>query len=206
MKRLCLSCIDPYACCDMLLKIAEEMWVLALVERVGIWTNASSAETPAAHSPRFLFLAKKHRMSCLSGRGFKKKEWFTLYTNYVTIRNEWTAKHSREADSMSRIHSVKGLFGQIIHYDEQGTKVGESWPGLFSGSLDHYDADGNYAGYTQPGVFADGIHYDAQGNKTGETWGGLFGQENHYDSDGNFVGDSWDTLTGIETDLDDWKP
>ena len=103
------------------------------------------------------------------------------------------------------IETVEGLFGEKKHY-RNDKLIGESWPGLFSGSLDHYDADGNYAGYTQPGVFADGIHYDAQGNKTGETWGGLFGQENHYDSDGHFVGDSWDTLTGIETDLDDWKP
>ena len=42
--------------------------------------------------------------------------------------------------------SVDGLFGQKIHYDENGNYVGESWPGLFEGSMEHYDANGQYAG------------------------------------------------------------
>lgn len=30
-------------------------------------------------------------------------------------------------------YSRKGLFGDIIHYDNNGKKVGESRPGLFGG-------------------------------------------------------------------------
>lgn len=40
--------------------------------------------------------------------------------------------------------SVDGLFGQKIHYDENGNYAGESWPGLFEGSLEHYDANEQY--------------------------------------------------------------
>ena len=44
--------------------------------------------------------------------------------------------------------SVDGLFGQKIHYDENGNYAGESWPGLFEGSMEHYDVNGQYAGYS----------------------------------------------------------
>ena len=40
-----------------------------------------------------------------------------------------------------RIKSIKGLFGQNIHYKD-GIKVGESWLGLFEGTQNHYDATG----------------------------------------------------------------
>lgn len=44
------------------------------------------------------------------------------------------------------IKSVKGIFGQLIHY-EDSRYAGESWPGLFEGSYEHYDANGRYTGY-----------------------------------------------------------
>ena len=66
-----------------------------------------------------------------------------------------------------KIHSVHGLFGTTIHYDENGNKVGKSVQGFFGGE-NHYDADGNCVGSSAPGIFADQIHYDANGNKVGD--------------------------------------
>ena len=75
-----------------------------------------------------------------------------------------------------RIKSIKGLFGQTIHY-EDGIKVGESWSGLLSGSQNHYDAEGRYIGYSDRGMIADLVHHDEHGNYIGETHTGLFGQK-----------------------------
>ena len=99
--------------------------------------------------------------------------------------------------------SVDGLFGQKIHYDENGNYAGESWPGLFEGSMEHYDANGKYAGYSDPGLFADQVHHRFDGQYLGETWDGIApGHKIHYDINGR-AGDSWDTLIGSETDLTD---
>ena len=38
--------------------------------------------------------------------------------------------------------TIDGLFGQRIHYHENGNYAGKSWPGLFEGSMEHYDANG----------------------------------------------------------------
>ncbi len=98
--------------------------------------------------------------------------------------------------------SVDGLFGQKIHYDENGNYAGESWPGLFEGSYEHYDANGMYAGYSDPGLFADQVHYRFDGQYLGETWSDtISGHKIHYDANGR-AGDSWDTLLGTDTDLD----
>ena len=99
-----------------------------------------------------------------------------------------------------RIKSVKGLFGQTIHY-ENGVKVGESWPGLFEGSMNHYDASGKYAGYSDRGLIADQVHHDADGRYINETTRGLFGQKKHYSADHGYVGETWDGLFGDTTDL-----
>ena len=90
-----------------------------------------------------------------------------------------------------QITSVKGLFGQIIHY-EDGRRVGESWPGLFEGSYDHYDADGRYAGYSDPGIVAELVHHDERGVYVGKTYTGLFGQKKHYSAEHGFAGETWD--------------
>jgi len=99
-----------------------------------------------------------------------------------------------------RIKSIKGLFGQIIHY-EDGSKVGESWPGLFSGTQKHYDASGRYIGYSSPGMIADLVHYDAHGNYIGETHTGLFGQKKHYSTDHGYIGKTWEAFSGDTIDL-----
>lgn len=101
------------------------------------------------------------------------------------------------------IKTVKGLFGQLIHY-EDGVKIGESWKGFFEGSYTHYDANGNYTGRSDPGVFADLIHHDEHGGYVGSTHTGLLGDKKHYGPTG-YVGSSYDSLSGISTDIIDFE-
>ena len=101
-----------------------------------------------------------------------------------------------------RIKSVKGLFGQLIHY-EDGMKTGESWPGIFRGSYDHYDANGKYAGYSDPGIVADLIHHNEHGGYAGTTYTGLLGEKKHYSAECGYVGESWEELVGETTTLTD---
>ena len=101
-----------------------------------------------------------------------------------------------------RIKSAKGLFGQIVHFID-GVKVGESWPGLFSGTQKHYDASGRYVGYSDRGIIADLVHYDEHGNHVGSTCTGLFGQKKHYSANGGYVGATCDGFTGDTTDIAD---
>lgn len=98
------------------------------------------------------------------------------------------------------IKSIKGLFGQTIHYKD-GIKVGESWPGLLSNTQNHYDAGGRYIGHSVPGVIANAVHYDEHGSRIGATCTGIFNERRHYDADCRFVGDTWDAFTGEETYL-----
>ena len=105
--------------------------------------------------------------------------------------------------SNRHITSVPGLFGETIHYDESGVKVGESWPGLFNGSMVHYGADGSYAGRSDPGLFAEFEHYDADGSHLGSTYHGLLnGMHVHYSDNDGYVGDTLDGLVSSDTDFD----
>ena len=105
---------------------------------------------------------------------------------------------------MSRkITTIEGLFGEKLHYDENGNKVGESWPGLFGGSYDHYDENGKYAGYSDPGIISDYNHYDAGNHRVGSSQRGVFGGYNHYDNDGykgHTIEGIFDSVTEIEDD------
>ena len=103
---------------------------------------------------------------------------------------------------MKKTKSIKGLFGQIIHY-EDGRYAGESWLGLFKESFEHYDATGKYAGYSDPGIIADLIHHDEYGGYTGETHTGLLGEKKHYSAERGYVGETWEGLTGETTALID---
>lgn len=103
---------------------------------------------------------------------------------------------------MSIWKSVKGLFGQTIHYKD-GVKVGETWDGFIPGTKKHYDANGNYAGYSSKGFFADEVHHDRTGARVGESWNGAFGMTHHYDNRGH-AGTSCDGLIGRNTDVDDF--
>lgn len=97
--------------------------------------------------------------------------------------------------------SIEGLFGQTIHYDENGNKVGESWPSLFGGE-EHYDTNGNFIGSSERGLFADRVHYDANYNHVGETYTGLFGSKQHYGTSGK-IGSSWQGIAGTESYMND---
>lgn len=107
--------------------------------------------------------------------------------------------HRKGDIHLKHIKSIKGLFGQLIHYRD-GKYVGESWPGLFTGSYEHFDADKGYAGYSDPGIVAGLVHHDEHGAYVGETHAGLFGQKHHYGVDG-YVGSSWDDMLSENTDL-----
>ena len=98
------------------------------------------------------------------------------------------------------IKSVKGFFGQLIHY-EDGRYAGESWPGLFEGSYDHYNGSGRYTGYSDPGIAADLVHHDEYGSQIGKTYPGLFGERRHYSTGHGYVGESWEGLVGETTSL-----
>ena len=99
-----------------------------------------------------------------------------------------------------RIKSIKDLFGQTIHY-EDGIKIGESWRGLFEGSLNHYDTDGRIVGYSDRGMIADLVHHDEHGGYIGETHTGVFGQQKHYSADHGYFGETWGSFDGDATDL-----
>ena len=102
---------------------------------------------------------------------------------------------------MSIWRSVKGLFGQTIHYKD-GKKVGESWDGFLPGSKIHYNADGGYAGRSDPGFFADLVHRDALGSKIGSTYTDDFGMSHHYGEHGK-AGVSYDGFVGTKSVFDD---
>ncbi len=102
---------------------------------------------------------------------------------------------------MSKGHSVEGFWGQTIHYDEKGHKIGESWPDLFGGYTNYddkmhkvgesrpgffgytnYDKAGNKVGSSTPGLLGT-THYDAKGHKTGSSYRGIIGSTNYINSD-----------------------
>lgn len=90
---------------------------------------------------------------------------------------------------MSVFRTVKGLFGQLIHYKD-GKRVGESWKGLFGDSYVHYNNQNEYVGRSDPGLLADQIHRDANGKYAGETWIDDNGFAVHYNNQGR-VGSSY---------------
>lgn len=97
--------------------------------------------------------------------------------------------------------SIKGLFGQTIHYKD-GVKVGETWDGLLPGTQNHYGADGGFVGSSAPGFLADEVHYNQNGERIGESWTDAFGTTRHYNDDG-YAGVSFDGFTGKTSYIDD---
>lgn len=102
---------------------------------------------------------------------------------------------------MARIKSVKGLFGQTIHY-KNGERVGETRDGFIPGTKNHYDACGQYVGYSTKGFLADEVHFDAHSNRIGSSWKDASGSIHHYDNCGK-SGVSYEGLTGITSIIDD---
>lgn len=85
---------------------------------------------------------------------------------------------------MSIIKSIKGLFGQTIHYKD-GVKVGETWDSFIPGVKNHYDANGTKTGYSSKSIFADELHYDGNGEYIGSSHKGLFNSVHHYGRNGS---------------------
>ena len=97
-------------------------------------------------------------------------------------------------------YSREGLFGEIIHYDADGHKVGESRPGLF-GDYTDYDADGHKVGRSHEHFIGGGYdHYDADGHKTGSSQEDLFGGYTHTDNAGHVTGHSGRTVFDVKSD------
>ena len=101
-----------------------------------------------------------------------------------------------------KITSIPTFYGTIEHFDESGSKVGESIQGLVEGVWEHQDASGNPAGYSMPGAFEDMSHYDESGYQVASIINGLFGEQNHYGPDGDLIGTTFDTVSGFDTSLD----
>lgn len=95
---------------------------------------------------------------------------------------------------MARYHTVKGLFGQLIHYKD-GVRIGESRPSIIKGVYNHYSDDNGYVGHSAPGLFADQIHRDAYGRYAGESWEDNRGNATHYDDYG-IAGTSHNSIFG----------
>jgi len=93
-------------------------------------------------------------------------------------------------------YSREGFFGEIIHYDSKGHKIGESRPSLFGG-YSNYDAKGHKVGETRPGFFGYNT-YDNKGHKTGSSSPGFLGT-NHYDAGGHKTGTSMQGFLGTNT-------
>ncbi len=86
-------------------------------------------------------------------------------------------------------YSRKGFWGQDIHYDKYGNKVGESWRN-FWGEKTHYDNNGNVIGSSTPKFSGGYEHYDNSGRNIGSSEPNFWGGKNHYDSSGRKTGSS----------------
>lgn len=92
-------------------------------------------------------------------------------------------------------YSREGFFGEKIHYDENGKKIGESRRNL-SGGYDHFDINGNKVGSSYENFWGGVNHYDATGEKRGTSYRGFCGQTNHYGAQGEKVGESVRNFSG----------
>ncbi len=95
--------------------------------------------------------------------------------------------------------SRQGLFGNIIHYDAKGHKIGESRPSFFGGYTD-YDAKGRKIGRSEENLFSPGYtHYDVHGKKIGSSDENLFGGGyTHRDASGKATGHSGRSIFDIK--------
>jgi hypothetical protein len=102
---------------------------------------------------------------------------------------------------MSIFQSIKGFFGQTIHYKD-GERIGETWDGLLPGTKNHYRADGSFAGSSSAGFLADEVHYNEHGGRIGESWHDESGTSRFYGDNGD-VGVSYDGLTSRISVMDE---
>ena len=101
---------------------------------------------------------------------------------------------------MARYTSSPGLFGQTNYYDESGTRVGESWPGMIEGSENFYGNDGNFLGSSALGIASDQVFRDEHGDRLGSSMYTVYGRA-FFDTDGELSGTSVETMTGEAFDF-----
>jgi hypothetical protein len=99
-------------------------------------------------------------------------------------------------------HSIEGLFGNIIHFDDYGNRAGESIPGVIPGTYTHYDSDGEAFAETRPGLFDDLYHSDMSGEQLGWSAPNIVPLFAHYNAAGERAGETNVSLTGYDTTFD----
>lgn len=97
-----------------------------------------------------------------------------------------------------RISSIQGLFGETLHYNEDGDYLGYSVEGLLGETL-HYNASGEQTGFSCEGAIADAVHYDADNNEVGYDVEGMLGVH-HYSCDDGYAGYSVEDEFGMGVD------
>ena len=84
-------------------------------------------------------------------------------------------------------YSREGFFGEIIHYDSKGHKIGETRPGFFG--YNTYDNHGHKTGSSSPGLFGTN-HYDSSGHRTGTSMPGFIGTKTYGSGDADLIGNA----------------
>lgn len=67
-----------------------------------------------------------------------------------------------------KVRSVKNIFGETVHYDEHGKKIGESRTNFWGGTT-HYDARGHKVAETTSNFWGGKTTRDTRGHKIGES-------------------------------------
>lgn len=99
---------------------------------------------------------------------------------------------------MKKTKSYKGLWGQTVHYDNNGNKIGSTWKNG-TGGKNHYDANMNVVGKSYKNFWGGTTHYDANMNPVGKSYRNFYGGITHYDNDMNEVGKSHRNFAGGQT-------
>lgn len=100
-----------------------------------------------------------------------------------------------------KITTVPGFFGEFVHKDEDGNKVGETWPGPFPDSYVHYDRDGERTGLSLTNAAEQLDHYNASGERTAQSVFEPDFSMSHWKS-GEQIGNT--TFDFLELDTDLW--
>ncbi len=92
-------------------------------------------------------------------------------------------------------YSRPGLLGGMVHYDENGKRVGDSLPNMLGG-YNHYDEKGNKTGASYPSLLGGARHYDDKGRDAGLSHPNLLGGTTTYDRDGKPVQQAYPSMIG----------
>ena len=101
-----------------------------------------------------------------------------------------------------KIHSIEGMFGNIIHFDDEGNVAGESIPGVIPGTYTHYGSDGEALAVTRPGLFDDMYHSDMSGELIGSSAPNIIPFCTNYNAEGERIGETTVGFPGFDTTFD----